>query len=338
MEGWAGLGDELEHYIYFLNVAQLLEATIVLQGGLVDGSNVHHIGSSEYPKIAKMLGVSNSPHRNNITALIAAAAVGGETTRFNFVRISFPDAMSIRKTAMNSSSSGGGEMSSLPCHSVISSPIDSCHGGKWCTWIAGPGHHFVTNVRPYLTRNHTARNNCINKQLGNLSFYHSLVPHLTLKPKIGFDVCSSTNSLPDVVLNVVWHIRTGDVKLHAEPTYFHTVMKHLQLALAPTSSASESSSGNLTSPSYRLQLVFESQERIEFLENMFPNATFNIGTLLLFTPFVSHPHTLCIIIIVPWIQVGTSPIPCALFWRAIYSSVADLLFRLFWPSRETENP
>ena len=84
-----------------------------------------------------------------------------------------------------------------------------------------------------------------------------------------------------MALNVVWHIRTGDVKLHAEPTYFHTVMKHLQLALAPTSSSSQSSpSGNVTSPNYRLQLVFESQERIEFLENMFPNATFNIGKLI----------------------------------------------------------
>ena len=100
----------------------------------------------------------------------------------------------------------------------------------------------------------------------------------------GFDFCGSTSynsstSKAEIALNVVWHIRTGDVKLHAEPSYFHTVLKYLKLALSSSPSTSDNSTGNSTSPNYRLQLVFESQERVDFLENMFPDAIFNIGTL-----------------------------------------------------------
>jgi hypothetical protein len=138
----------------------------VLQGGLVDGTNVRHIGSSEYPEIAKILGVPNSPDLNNITTLTTLVG-GDDPTRFSYVRIPYPDAMNIRKSAMNNSNNDG--LSSLSCHSVISSPIDSCHGGKWCTWIAGTGHHFVTNARPFLTRNNTARNNCISQKRGSYS-------------------------------------------------------------------------------------------------------------------------------------------------------------------------
>jgi hypothetical protein len=80
-----------------------------------------------------------------------------------------------------------------------------------------------------------------------------------------------------VVLNVAWHIRTGDVNLHFDPAYFHTVMKYLQLALSPPPNSESTMEDGTPPPSYRLQLVFESQDRVEFLESIFPDATFNIG-------------------------------------------------------------
>jgi hypothetical protein len=160
--GWNGLGDELEHYFYYLTVAQLLKATIVLQGGLVDGTKSDHIGGLEYPEIAnKILGVPNSPHHNNITALTAIGE-GGEKNGFTNVMISFTEAMDIHKNA----GSGSG-LSSPSCNSIISSSIDSCHEDTWCTWIEGPGHHFVKNVRNIFTKNNSARINCINQQRGN---------------------------------------------------------------------------------------------------------------------------------------------------------------------------
>lgn len=142
-------------------------------------------------------------------------------------------------------------------------------------------------------------------------FYVTVVP--SPFNQLGFDICGSTtsdssSSKAEIALNVVWHIRTGDVKLHAEPTYFHTVLKYLKLALSSSPSTSDNSTSDSTTPNYRLQLVFESQERVEFLENMFPDAIFNIGiftadnngTSSNYNAFSLHLH-----------QVGTSLTQCA---------------------------
>ena len=46
-EDASGLGDQLEHYVYFLAVAQALEATVLINGGLVDGSLHKHNHTGE---------------------------------------------------------------------------------------------------------------------------------------------------------------------------------------------------------------------------------------------------------------------------------------------------
>eukprot|EP01036_Dinobryon_divergens_P027505 gene27505-36293_t len=107
--GAHGLGDQLEHYVYFLAVAQALEATMLINGGLVDGSlhKHNHTGAAEYPAIARLLGV-----------------VRNETSSFSLpkhsMNLRFAEAVNIRKAANNNNG-----QSTLRCYVRVISFIEN---------------------------------------------------------------------------------------------------------------------------------------------------------------------------------------------------------------------
>ncbi len=71
------------------------------------------------------------------------------------------------------------------------------------------------------------------------------------------------------VLNVAWHGRGGDLRLHHNPEYFERTFELIELATGLT----KSDIGT------RLHLVFETQGDFDFIPKIFPGSikVYNIG-------------------------------------------------------------
>jgi hypothetical protein len=135
----------MEHYIYSLNVAKLLKATLVLVG--FQSGPEKHLGRHEYFKAAQLLGLNFSLNLTYVKDLFKNLTFN--TYRFEEV---------LRKSkAMNS----GKEK--MPCYSAIESDIGSCEGG-WCP-LTFPNYKFHEEVL-WILRNNTARERCLRKQMG----------------------------------------------------------------------------------------------------------------------------------------------------------------------------
>jgi len=226
--GRLGLGDELERLIYSLNIAKFFEATLLLDGGLILGSIEKRHSGSA--SYSKVADILGIRFLKNITSMNMQFGPLKE------IVMSFPDLVELNKGLRNSSLR-------LHCRTLIRSDVGSCNGG-WCP-VVYPGHNFVNEVS-WLLRNNSAKSYC-------------------LESKLGFPIKSLKQ--PNK-LNVVWHIRTGDIALYNNKVlYYDTLLRTLL----------DSTEMKRKDIGQRLQLVFESQEKVPFLESEFPTARFNIG-------------------------------------------------------------
>jgi len=261
--GMSGLGDELEHLIYFLNVAKTLEASLILDGGLTAGSSSKkHIGSMSYNKVAEILGAN---YQHNLSSIFAR--YGPLTEKY----LTFPEVLEFKKALL-----AGTER--LPCRTIIRSYIESCDGG-WCP-VVYPEHNFVKNVN-WILRNNSAKQYCHQSNLG--------FPMKSESKETSKEVQKKKKSI-----NVVWHVRTGDLALHRNVIYYDVLLRTLLDGIEMTRK----------DIGHKLQLVFESQEKVPFLENEFPAARFNIGkdifssvcTFLTSDIFISSGSTFAVVL------------------------------------------
>jgi hypothetical protein len=81
--------------------------------------------------------------------------------------------------------------------------------------------------------------------------------------RIGYGV--SNCKTPTV--NVHWHVRTGDIELHKDTSYYDTLLRNLLTVL----SAKKSDIGK------RIRIAFESQKSVPFLTKLIPAAKFHVG-------------------------------------------------------------
>ena len=88
--GGGGLGDQLEHYIYCLYCAKLLNASVVLNG--FHGGPAIHQGTSEYRDAATLLG---------IVSIVNTSYV--EHLNFRSLELSFPEILSLHNGVYNGS-------------------------------------------------------------------------------------------------------------------------------------------------------------------------------------------------------------------------------------------
>lgn len=213
------MGDELEHFIYFLNIAKLMEATIIVIGGLANASSSGHLGKSQYPNMANFLGIEL---RYNMTFVEENFK---PLRRFS---MSFDEIIRFRKQLEKGSAT-------LQCGSIISSDIYSCKG-QWCPMVRSD-FDFMQNIASIIQRK-SVRDICIQQRNG---FYE----------------CDRN------VVNIVWHVRRGDINIHEDMSYYDTVANNLLRSL----SAERNDLGN------RIRLHFELQQPDQQLEKLFPNAT-----------------------------------------------------------------
>ena len=119
--GGGGLGDQLEHYLYYMYLAKLLDATLVVDG-FVSGNNLAgglHSGSNEYGWIAEHLfGINMKFNATYVRALYQPAAIS----------LKYDDVTAAKAKEIT----GGPSASSLllPCNTMASSSIYDC--GGWC--------------------------------------------------------------------------------------------------------------------------------------------------------------------------------------------------------------
>ena len=141
IKGVSGLGDELEHFIYSLNIAKMFEATILVEGGLMAGSKIKHIGSSQYQDVAALLGIKSPVQLSFVENFYSPS---------HKLELSFSEALGLKKSLLNGTAR-------LHCNTTIRSDISSCQG-EWCS-ISLPNFDFIKNVASIL-KNNTARSTC----------------------------------------------------------------------------------------------------------------------------------------------------------------------------------
>mmetsp|Transcript_548 Transcript_548/g.809 ORF Transcript_548/g.809 Transcript_548/m.809 type:complete len:257 (+) Transcript_548:200-970(+) len=126
----------------------------------------------------------------------------------------------------------------LECNTIIQSHIDSCPGG-WCPLTYPSHYNFIEQVLPWL-QNNTARLKCLKMHKGFKKLY---------------------NQTESKQVNIVWHVRTGDLSLHTDISYFNNILNSLVGIFGIK----------------LLHLVFESQHPLPSLKATFPRAIFNIA-------------------------------------------------------------
>ena len=222
--GGGGLGDQLEHYIYCLYCAKLLNASVVLNG--FHGGPAIHQGTSEYRDAATLLG---------IVSIVNTSYV--EHLNFRSLELSFPEILSLHNGVYNGSLNAA-------CNIVYISDIYSCPDvrSRWCDFL--PTYDSLKAVL-WKLRHSQARQKCVDRGLG-------------------FNFSS--------VVNIVWHVRVGDICLHCNDLNYYSSLYSRLLTASSTLSTSH-------------HLVFESQGKLEFLEQheMFKWATFNYNSTLMET-------------------------------------------------------
>ena len=120
--GSAGMGDQLEHYLYYLYLAKLLDATLVVDGFMNGGfynTNALHSGSTEYRWVAEHLfGIPMKWNATYVRSVYQPATIG----------LKYDDVT----TAKSKEIAGGPSVSSLllPCNTMATSSIKDCDG--WC--------------------------------------------------------------------------------------------------------------------------------------------------------------------------------------------------------------
>jgi hypothetical protein len=215
--GSAGLGDQLEHYVYCLNAAKLLNATYHVDSWPA-GQLTFLKGGEEYEQVAQLLGI------------LGRAAPPPPAAALTRNVMNWPELSDLALALQN------GSHAPL-CDVEVVTSIVSCFRGDfshdWCDFY--PTYDALDNVI-WGMREADARNACHERGLG---FSQGRSAHL----------------------NVVWHVRTGDVCTHCSSVSYYTQL-HARLAKAAGKP---------------LRLFFESQHDVAFLraEPTFANAEFS---------------------------------------------------------------
>jgi hypothetical protein len=195
--GGGGLGDQLEHYVYYLYLAKLMEATMVVDGFVQGGFDLQHrmhAGATEYAWIAEhLLGVNT---RWNVSYVKA-------TYRPTERAVSYDDAVAAKK---HEAEGGPPSAHYLACNTLMTSNIYNC--GGWCH-LTRPFVGFVEVG--WLLRQTQGQERCRR--------------HYP-------DTNATTTAGGGDAVKVVWHVRTGDICLHCDDAgYYRRVRAVLEQAL-----------------------------------------------------------------------------------------------------------
>lgn len=166
--GMDGLGDQLEHYVYCLNAAKMLNISYFPPSWPVGKFHPN----PEYPKVAKLLNINISlaprPKADNLKLV----------------------ALNLEELRVLNSAIATGARAPL-CDVMVQTSIRSCNG--WCDF--SQTYASLNNVI-WLLRCNMAKQTC-------------------QAHKLGFPPNDSN-------VNVVWHLRNGDVCLHCDRAAYYT--------------------------------------------------------------------------------------------------------------------
>jgi len=232
-----GLGDQLERYTYCLHVAKLLglNGSDMLVHGFAHAPE-KHTGANEMPEIAAFLGIETEATRGLSVAELRRGRKGPQGVRGLPVwQVSLYQVFQMHARLL----AGDWE---LPCGAVYTSEINSCQG--WCTRKL-ERYTALEDVQ-WTKRGHRVRQKC-----------HAA--------GLGFPEQRSA-------VQVVWHVRNGDICLLCRADYYTELHAQLRTALGQRPMA----------------ITFESQRPIQFntepqLRNLpqFEGATYNSNATLL---------------------------------------------------------
>ena len=169
--GYAGLGDQLEHYVHYQHVAKLLNASCVFPRDVFSLENKwaketlknqQHLGMEEYAAIANLLGLNTA---NN-------ALVPDLRRR----TLSYYEAVALHEQVLNGSVAS-------PCGSMFEVSMYSCKDVRNTNCDARPNYNSLNDVIWDLRRN-SAKNEC--QRLGLSVSQHAV--HVVWHVRTG-DIC-----------------------------------------------------------------------------------------------------------------------------------------------------
>lgn len=271
--GKQGFGDQLERYIFALNLAKILNGTLLLRNSFETGPS-RHKGHEEYAELAAMLGID-------------ASMTYGTMILQQYLELLQPMKLPFEEYLLLMQRHQGGAPPRL-CHKRIEADILSC--GSWCPF-SHPTYKFVKEVQ-WLLRDNTAHATCLEHQQqqgqrGLLSLpprqqvlqpgrrrrhlqQGSVPPPPSVRGSPTLSMSSSTTtismrsmrSMRRRRLTVVWHVRTGDVCLRCRDTTYHEALLDLIMDAASLNSTDQ------------VDLTFESQKPLPWLKEAFPWARY----------------------------------------------------------------
>ena len=191
-----GFGDKMVWYIYCMNVAKIFEGALLVdpdmwQAVSEDWEGQPHKDSEQYYNIAKdIFGIKFQPGTKRfIEELVLERKFSKQIWKFREI---FDYFEGIRRN--------GTAFHPIRCNTIIESYVGSCAGSD-CT-MAVSKYQFIDSVKWVLRSSSNVRRNC---ELKNLGFKYD-----------------------DKMINVMWHIRTGDLCLHCkDPNYVADVYDYL---------------------------------------------------------------------------------------------------------------
>lgn len=174
--GAQGLGDQLEHYVYYLYIAKILEATLVVDG-FVTGftlNNKVHSGAAEYAWIAE--------HLLNIPTKLNASYIRSIYHPIE-KKINYDEVVGAKRTEIEGRKAAA---EYLPCNTMVTSSIYGC--GGWC--------HLTRDFVGFVEIGWMLRQN---------QGYERCRRHY-----------ADNTTRAENQLHVVWHVRAGDICLHCD--------------------------------------------------------------------------------------------------------------------------
>ena len=191
-----GFGDKMVWYIYCMNVAKIFEGALLVEQEMwqdisKDWYGQPHKDSDQYYNIAKdIFSIDFQPDMGRfLDSLVKQKEFSKEIWKFHEIFNYFDG---IRRN--------GSALHPVKCNTIIESYVGSCAGSD-CT-MAASKYHFIDSVKWVLRGSSNVRRNCEKKDLGF--------------------------NANDKKINVMWHIRSGDLCLHCrDPNYITEVYDYL---------------------------------------------------------------------------------------------------------------
>lgn len=211
--GLQGFGDQINHYYYYLHMAQLLSATLIVEGF----ESGFHVGQRYYHMISQFLGLKKDLNISSVNQIY------NSTGNLKVIYLSFPELRSIIQR---------GELSKFPCNVVLRSNIGDCK-----TQMRRGKENVQASVLWCLTSQVMNNQSCLENN-SECTFYDFIEPLLPVLRKyanprlkcrqmgIGFDNKSDAKNVEDRI-NVAWHVRQGDICLHCKDQGYYTRMYKL---------------------------------------------------------------------------------------------------------------